>query len=240
MNEVAKQDVHEVLNAVITKGDLSKLTDHERTMYVKAVCESMGMNPLTQPFAYMTLQGKTVLYARKDATEQLRKINHISIEIKSREVVEDCYIVTALARTPDGRGRSDESIGAVSIAGLKGEARANAMMKAETKAKRRVTLSISGLGMLDEHEVETIPGAQTREVVSPTSYQTVFPDTLQELKTYMDIRKTSPAVIDKWYARCGVDCLEKLPELFVINLIEKMRTAIDRELVEQTDVEDPS
>ena len=30
-------------------------------------------------------------------------------------------------------------------------------MKAETKAKRRVTLSICGLGMLDETEVETVP-----------------------------------------------------------------------------------
>jgi hypothetical protein len=30
-------------------------------------------------------------------------------------------------------------------------------MKAETKAKRRVTLSICGLGLLDETEVETVP-----------------------------------------------------------------------------------
>jgi len=32
-------------------------------------------------------------------------------------------------------------------------------MKCETKAKRRATLSICGLGMLDESELETIPGA---------------------------------------------------------------------------------
>jgi hypothetical protein len=37
---------------------------------------------------------------------------------------------------------------------------ANALMKAETKAKRRATLSICGLGMLDETEVEDIQGAQ--------------------------------------------------------------------------------
>ena len=42
---------------------------------------------------------------------------------------------------------------------LKGEALANAMMKAETKAKRRATLSICGLALLDELEVETIPNA---------------------------------------------------------------------------------
>ena len=33
-------------------------------------------------------------------------------------------------------------------------------MKAETKAKRRATLSIVGLGLLDETETETIPGAK--------------------------------------------------------------------------------
>jgi len=75
----------------------------------------------------------------------------------AREVVEGCYVVTAQAAMPSGR--CDESIGAVPIENLKGESRSNAMMKAETKAKRRVTLSICGLGMLDESEVDSIPNA---------------------------------------------------------------------------------
>lgn len=33
------------------------------------------------------------------------------------------------------------------------------MMKAETKAKRRVTLSICGLGMFDESEMESVPSS---------------------------------------------------------------------------------
>jgi len=41
-----------------------------------------------------------------------------------------------------------------------GEALANALMKASTKAKRRLTLSLCGLGFLDETEVGTIPGAR--------------------------------------------------------------------------------
>jgi CheY-specific phosphatase CheX len=115
------------------------------------------LNPLTKPFEYITLNGKLTLYARRDATDQLRQLHKVSIEIVAREVVEDCYVVTARATTPI---RQDESIGAVNIAGLKGDVRANAMMKAETKAKRRVTLSICGLGMLDETEVDSIPGAR--------------------------------------------------------------------------------
>jgi len=47
-----------------------------------------------------------------------------------------------------------EATGAVDIKGLTGKNLANAFMKAETKAKRRVTLSICGLGFLDESEVE--------------------------------------------------------------------------------------
>ena len=84
----------------------------------------------------------------------MHQVHAVSVQITGREVVEDCYIVTARATLPNGR--QDENIGAVPIAGLKGESRANAMMKAETKAKRRVTLAICGLGMLDETEVQSI------------------------------------------------------------------------------------
>ena len=59
----------------------------------------------------------------------------------------------------------DESTGAVTVGDLKGDALANALMKAETKAKRRVTLSIAGLGWLDETELDPIP--QSRPVVAP-------------------------------------------------------------------------
>lgn len=146
----------EAIESVLVNGDLAKLTPAMRVAYYNRVCESLGLNPLTKPFDYISLNGKLVLYAKRDATEQLRSNRDVSVMIVARELVEDCYIVTARASLPTGR--QDESIGAVNIAGLKGEARANALMKAETKAKRRVTLSICGLGLLDETEVETIAG----------------------------------------------------------------------------------
>lgn len=146
------------IERVLVQGDLSRLTSEQRVTYYNRVCESLDLNPLTRPLEYLNLNGKTLLYARKECTEQLRSRRRISVMVMSREVAEGCYIVTARASMPDGR--QDESIGAVAIEGLKGESRANACMKAETKAKRRVTLSICGLGMLDELEVETIPGAR--------------------------------------------------------------------------------
>lgn len=143
-------------------GDLSKLTAEQRMAYYREVCDSMGLNPLTQPFQYIELNRKLTLYASRSATDQLRKINRVSVSIVSREQIGDVYVVTARATTPDGR--VDESTGAVAVGGLKGESLANALMKAETKAKRRVTLSICGLGWLDESEVSSIPDAKQAQV----------------------------------------------------------------------------
>src|SRR5579885_3299225 len=144
-----------VVENVVLKGDLSGLSPEERTVYYTEVCRSVGLNPLTRPLEYLNLGGRLVLYARKDATDQLRKLHQVSITITARDRSADLYVVTARATLPDGR--SDESIGAVSISGLRGDALANALMKAETKAKRRATLSVCGLGMLEKTEVETIP-----------------------------------------------------------------------------------
>lgn len=149
----------EIMEQVIVQGDLSKLSEKDCVLYYKKVCDSLGLNPLTKPFDYIILNGKKVLYARKECTEQLRKIHGISIEITGRELIDDVYVVTARAK--DKAGRVDESIGAINVAMLKGDAKSNAIMKAETKAKRRVTLSIAGLGMLDETEISSIPGIES-------------------------------------------------------------------------------
>jgi hypothetical protein len=121
----------------------------------------MGLDPYTKPFDILRLNGKEVLYCTRSGTQQLNKLHKVSHLITSRDTNADAgvYIVTSKASLPDGR--CTESIGAVNIAGLKGEAYANAIMKAETKAKRRATLDLLGLGVIDESEAETIPNATT-------------------------------------------------------------------------------
>ena len=155
---VAKNDMASVLESVITQGDLSKLSPEGKVFYYKQVCESIGLNPLTKPFDYINLSGKLVLYARKDATDQLRSSRGVSVYRMDKETANDVYTVTVYGKTADGR--TDVSTGSVFIGGMRGDSLANAMMKAETKGKRRMTLSICGLGFLDETEVETIPDAR--------------------------------------------------------------------------------
>lgn len=147
-------------DAVLIQGDLSTLSEDQRSAYYLRVCESLGLNPHTQPFEFIPLGGKLKLYATRACSDQLRKLHGVSIQILSRELVEDIYTVTA--RAEDMTGRNDESCGVVSLKGLQGEARSNKIMCAETKAKRRVTLSICGLGWLDETEVEPQLQLQTR------------------------------------------------------------------------------
>jgi hypothetical protein len=127
----------------------------------------LGLNPLTRPFDYILLNGKLQLYATRAATDQLRKINSVSLEIISRKTVDDILTVNVRATTPDGR--KDEDSGSVPFPGtLKGEFRANMEMKAVTKAKRRVTLSICGLGWLDEIEIDSIPDSAKGELPQDT------------------------------------------------------------------------
>ncbi len=156
MNAMTKSNTAAVTaEQVLVRGDLSALNEGERIKYYADVCHSVGLNPLTKPFEYITLNGKLRLYALKDCTDQLRSIHGVSVTEILESEREGVFVVKA--KVVNAQGRTDVSTGAVNIAGLKGEALANALMKAETKAKRRATLSICGLGMLDETETEDIP-----------------------------------------------------------------------------------
>jgi hypothetical protein len=154
-NKHATADLGYLYESLALKGDISGLKPAEKVRYFQELCQSLGLNPATQPLIPLTLNGKQIFYFAKGATDQLARIHGLRREVVSRERLDDVYIVTVRATLPDGR--TEDSIGAVSIAGLKGDALCNALMKAETKGKRRVTISILGLGMMDESEIETIP-----------------------------------------------------------------------------------
>ncbi len=94
------------------------------------------------------------MYATKDCTEQLRKIHGVSTQIVSVGISGDfmeCHVKAA-----DRTGRQDEDFASIPLGGAKGADLSNLKMKCVTKAKRRVTLSICGLGILDESELDNI------------------------------------------------------------------------------------
>jgi len=175
-----------MFTSLVLNSDLSKLTEPQRVEYYKLVCERVGLDPYTKPFDMITLQGKLTLYANKAATAQLTAVNRLKVEIVSREVVGSLFVATVRASKPDGS--SSEDIGAVSIAGLQGEAAANAMLKAITKAKRRAVLSVCGLGMMDETETESIPAHEVEAASVPMAAiaPQMTEDELDTVQTWLD------------------------------------------------------
>jgi len=156
-NQIVSQNEGQMLESVLLGGDLSKLTSAQRVSYYQQVCKSLGLNPLTKPFSYIVLNGKMTLYATKDAADQLRNVHNVSIDDVDIKETDTQFIVKVKGH--DSSGRSDVEVGVVNKTDMRGDA-ANAQMKAVTKGKRRLTLSLCGLGWLDETEVQTIPDAQ--------------------------------------------------------------------------------
>lgn len=152
----------QVLNQIVLSGDITGLNDSQKMQYVNALCARFGLDPLTRPFDILVTGGKQRLYANKSTTDQIREMKKLSSKITKTEQVGQVYM--AIAEVSDGK-RTESSTGAVSIQGLAGESLANAYMKAETKAKRRATLSYLGLAMLDETEADSIPDAQKKPLV---------------------------------------------------------------------------
>ena len=125
MNELQTID-KDAIERALMDGDLSALSADQKLAHYQSVCQTIGLNPLTKPFQYITLNGKLQMYALKGATDQLRKIYKIDCEIANTETKADLYIVQV--KVKDKYGRTDEDMGFAKIDGLKGDALGNAML----------------------------------------------------------------------------------------------------------------
>jgi hypothetical protein len=155
-NAITAQNDAALYESLALKGDLSALAPAQKVAYYRSLCERLKLDPATQPFLPLKLNGKEILYASKACTDQLARVHNVTRTVVDRQMLADAAVYVVVVRAEIPGGRTEDSTGAVPISG-KGEGFANALMKAETKAKRRATLSILGLGMLDETEIESIP-----------------------------------------------------------------------------------
>lgn len=169
----------EAIAKLLMQGDLSSLTMVQRAEFLYHFAVSQGLNPATKPFDLIVLNNKLTLYANRTAADQLRKIKGITSKrlyagpLRLGETIrEDVYMVEF--EVADSTGRAEVHVGCVGIEGLKGEALSNAIMKCHTKALRRGTLSLGGLGFLDELEVESVQKLK-EDAVGEGKPRRVFP-----------------------------------------------------------------
>jgi hypothetical protein len=184
-NKELQQKEAAVTASIIIDGDLSRLHSSDKVLYYRGYCERLGLDPFTKPFDLLRLQGREVLYLTRSGAQQLNKMHGVSHQIISRELMQEPGIFQVIARATLPDGRFTESMSAVSIANLKGEQYCNALMKAETKAKRRSTLDLLGLGILSEEEAVTLPGERV-DIAPPPDAVEVY---AEEEKFNIDINK---------------------------------------------------
>jgi hypothetical protein len=183
---------------LVVQGDLSALRPDERLQFYFARCQAAGLDPATQPFEYIRLQGKLVLYAKKTATDQLIAKHKLDVAVGDPVVTSGIMEVKARVRFPDGRGCED--VGAVAIEGLAGVDLANARMRVVTKAKRRAVLSACGLGILDETEVEDCGSGLVHEsLTAPATAPAI-----DNQSGYGSGKYASPKDTDEYYRRLGM------------------------------------
>ena len=170
-----------IQESIVLRSDLSGLDQNQKKEYYLYRCKQIGLDPAAKPFDLLKLNGKEVLYANASCTQQLCSIHRLSTQITHRERMDDIFLVSV--RVTGADGRVSENAGAVAIGNVKGDALANSILKATTKAIRRAVLAHCGLGMLDETEVETIPDAVRVSPMVPThvpkDIQNLDKDTLE-------------------------------------------------------------
>ena len=158
-NQLARPNtIQGAVEKVILNRDLRSLTEIERVQYNFALCRSLKLNPLTNPIDYLTNDGKMTPYINAVGVAQLRAIHGISTKITSRKTDKDFIYVSAIAT--EKNGRFEESTAIVALTDrynkpLSGQRRADMMMKAETKAKRRATLALVGIPWADGQNIQT-------------------------------------------------------------------------------------
>ena len=164
----AKAEEEEKLHKFLFYGDLSSLGLQQQNEYMFMLAKSMDLNPWTKPFDLIpNSKGKLFVYANKGCAAQLRHVRSISLETiyegplrLADKVNYGIYSVVVEATIPDercaGGFRKLRNVGCVGgIDQLTGEALSNAIMKCYTKATRRVTLDICGIGFPDESELDS-------------------------------------------------------------------------------------
>lgn len=173
VSSIQKTEVAAIAEAALIGGDLRQMSSEQRVQYYLQTCESVGLNPYSKPFEYLQLNGKLILYPRKEAANQLAKKHGISFGEPKIQFEGNLIIVSITAR--DRTGRTDSDVGIVAT----GNDKANAIMKAVTKAKRRVTFSMVGLSF-DVEEYE--PGKSNAEIIPAEiaeSLPTLTPDPIE-------------------------------------------------------------
>jgi hypothetical protein len=136
--------------------NLDGLTEEQIKQYLRDISEHLGVDPDLNAFDVIRMDNRLQVYARRGTTDMLRE--SMDIDVTSIDLLDIPGSATFRATGRKGHAASNLSrqeiaIGSCAIAGLTGQKLSDAIMTAETRAGRRLTLKFTGLGILDVSEV---------------------------------------------------------------------------------------
>jgi hypothetical protein len=136
--------------------DLNTASIEQLDAYRATVAKTMNIDPLMLDYIWMndpeTGLRNRVLYAKRGAAEVLRHELNISVTGLTLSESNGWVMFTATGKIP--AGRQEMAVGAAFLEGRKGDKLAHAVMTAQTRAIRRLTLQFVTGGILDESEVQ--------------------------------------------------------------------------------------
>jgi hypothetical protein len=138
--------------------NLDKLSEADQQQYLRDASEFLGLPPDLNALDLIWMNSedgmrRLVAYARRGTTDILRATHGIEVTNLQQITVPGTVSFQAIGK--NAAGRQEHAIGSCGIEGLRGERLAVAVMTAQTRALRRLTLSFVGGGLLDETEVNS-------------------------------------------------------------------------------------
>jgi hypothetical protein len=176
-------EVAHILTNLGLNGSVSHFDKSQKQALLSKLCITLGLNEELQPFRiYSNTRGEEYIYATKECCAQLRHRECISIH----EIGEPIFANSTISVRVKGsnkHGRESWEIGSVGVVPeLSPSQVAHGVMTAVTKAKRRLTLCLSGLGVLADVELEDMNSV----VTNGTEQQTL--DSI-DTKVAMEVNK---------------------------------------------------
>ena len=218
-SEITKRDEASLSGAIMQEvmgGNLERLTPAQRVELHNAVCHSVGLNPLTHPFDFISFPArgnepaKTILYPNATAFSQLTSMHKLSIDYSDIHEDQERGLIIQWCTVTDGQ-RTGKDMGVLSTTGrrkdgseyqLTGQAYADAMMKVMTKARRRAISAFSGMplngfGGDGETERDPLDGARIVDVSTGEILERPAPASLPEREpAYAVERAPEPVPFD--------------------------------------------
>lgn len=135
-------------------GDWKGVSDADRMRFLKHMCDALSIPLVLNPFKFIDMKGKTQLYSTAEAAFSLARKNKMTVKITEEKFDKESQILTIRVTATHPKGEQSDDVGKLYLGGLTGQDRANAEMKAVTKAKRRAIFSALGLSVMDEDEIK--------------------------------------------------------------------------------------